>query len=208
MIKLDLKIGLEQKLKKMAAFLAEGKVIVYPTETVYGLGCDATNKEAIGKIYWIKERDESKQLLVLVGSRAMSEKYFEFDKLSRRLAKKYWPGALTLILPVRPEFRQVFGYDKVGVRLSSNPVATSLSRRLGRPITSTSVNLSGQPAALTSAQVLSYFADKLDSIAALADSGELEFSPGSTIIDMTVSPAKIVRQGRVEVSEKLLAMQA
>lgn len=197
---LDLKTRPQAKLKKITEFLARGEVIAYPTETVYGLGCDATDKRAVEKIYQIKGRDQNNQLLVLLGSRSMAEKYFIFDKLSRRLAKKYWPGPLSLILPVRPEYREAFGREAVGVRLSSNPVATSLSRRLGKPIISTSANPSGQPAALSGDQVVAYFADRLDLIAALADAGELEFSSGSTIVDATSGQITIIRQGAISIS--------
>lgn len=193
----DLKTGRNRKLKKLADLLAQGEVIAYPTETVYGLGCDATNKAAIEKIYRIKGKDRAKQLLLLVGSRAMAEKYFQFDLRSRQLAEKYWPGALSLILPVRPEYRGVFGADPVGIRLSSSSTATSLSRRLGRPIISTSANPSNQPAALSGAQAAAYFIGEAELIAAVADEGALSFSPGSTIVDMTVFPAKVVRQGAV-----------
>jgi len=205
MMILDLKVKPVQKKKQLIELLAAGQVIAYPTETVYGLGCDATNKLAIEQIYQIKEKDSNNPLLLLVGSRAMAGKYFEFNKLARRLAKKYWPGALSLILPVKAEYREALGAEKLGVRLSSDLFATGLSRRLGKPITSTSANPSGQPAALSGDQVVAYFADKLNGVAALADVGTLNFAVGSTIIDTTVMPAKIIRQGAVLISEKELA---
>jgi tRNA threonylcarbamoyl adenosine modification protein (Sua5/YciO/YrdC/YwlC family) len=201
----DLKTSPGQKLKRLAELLARGEVIAYPTETVYGLGCDATNREAVERIYSIKDKDKNKQLLLLVGSRSMAEQYFEFNALSRRLAKRYWPGALSLIVPVRSEYQNVFGADPVGIRLSSNPVATSLSRRLGKPIISTSANPSGQLAALSGDQVTAYFANKPDLVAALADAGLLNDSPGSTIVDTTVSPAKIIRCGAIGITEQELA---
>ncbi|NTW22866.1 threonylcarbamoyl-AMP synthase [Candidatus Falkowbacteria bacterium] len=203
MMILDLKTDTAAKLKKLAALLAQGEVIAYPTETVYGLGCDATNQAAVEKIYSIKGKDKNKQLLVLVGSRAMAEKYFEFNALSRRLARRYWPGALSMILPVRPEFLGVFGQEKVGVRLSSNRMATSLSRRLGRPIISTSANPSGQPAALSGEQVQAYFKNEAGMIAALADGGALEPSLGSTVVDASSGEIKLIRQGAVEIIGKI-----
>lgn len=200
MMILDLKTRPQAKLKKIAEFLARGEVVAYPTETVYGLGCDATDFRAVEKIYQIKGRDQGSQLLVLVGSRSMAEKFFKFDKLSRRLAKEYWPGPLSLILPVRSEYREAFGREAVGVRLSSNPVATSLSRRLGKPIISTSANPSSQPAALSGDQVVAYFADQLNCIAALADIGELAHSPGSTIVDTSTGKIVVIRQGAINIS--------
>lgn len=202
MMILDLKTEPQAKLKKLAELLAQGEVIAYPTETVYGLGCDATNKTAVEKIYRVKGKDKSKQLLVLVGSRAMAEKYFVFNKVARRLADKYWPGPLSLILTVRPEYREKFGNENnIGVRLSGSRIATSLSRRLGEPIISTSANPSGQPAALSGDQVQSYFVEMSGLIAALADAGALDDSPGSTIVDTTCSPPKIIRLGAINISD-------
>lgn len=201
----DLTTKRSRKLKELAELLAQGEVIAYPTETVYGIGCDATNRVAVEKIYQIKGKDRNKQLLLLVGSRAMAERYFEFNKLSRRLAKKYWPGALSLIVPVRPEYQGVFGTDPVGIRVSSSLAATSLSRRLGKPIISTSANPTNQPSALSGDQIAAYFADKLNLIAALADEGVLSFSPGSTIVDTTSFPPKVIRQGAIDILPQELA---
>lgn len=183
----------------MVRALRDGKVIAYPTETVYGLGCDATNKKAVKKIYAIKGKSEQKQLLVLVASSAMAKKYVTFNKPAQRLATTYWPGALTLVLPTTPLGKKLFGTLTLGVRISSNPIAQAIVKSLGEPLVSTSANLTGQAASRSGQEAMESFA-KCDSEPDLIlDAGKLKKSKGSTIVDCTGVDFKIIRKGDLKI---------
>jgi L-threonylcarbamoyladenylate synthase len=179
--------------------LGDGKVIVYPTETVYGLGCDATNKKAVKKIYAIKGKSEQKQLLVLVANLAMAKKYALFDKTALAFAKKYWPGALTLVLRTSPEGKKLFGTPTLGVRISSNPIAQALVKSLGKPLVSTSANLTGQPASRSGQEAMEAFAECDSEPDLILDAGKLKKSKGSTIVDCTGADLKIIRKGDLKI---------
>lgn len=193
--------------------LREGKVIAYPTETVYGLGCDATNKRAVNKIYSIKGKSEQKQLLVLVASLAMAKKYVEFNKMAAKLAKEYWPhsakasrgmphakGALTLVLPTTPLGKKTFGAPTLGVRISSNVIAQSIVKTLGEPLISTSANFTGEVAAKSGQEVIDSFTKNNLEPDLILDAGKLKKSKGSTIVDCTGAEIRILRQGDLKIT--------
>lgn len=179
--------------------LREGKVIAYPTETVYGLGCDATNKRAIKKIYALKGKSESKLLLVLVANMAMAKKYVVFSKAAAVIAKENWPGALTLILPTTLSGKKIFGSSTLGLRVSSNPIACAIVKSLGVPLISTSANLTNQEPARSGREVIDIFAQASTEPDLILDAGKLKKSKGSTIVDCTGSDMKIIRQGDVKI---------
>lgn len=179
--------------------LRDGKVIAYPTETVYGLGCDATNKKAVKKIYAIKGKSEQKQLLVLVASLAMAKEYALFNKTALAFAKKFWPGALTLVLRTSPEGKKIFGTPTIGVRISSHPIAQSIVKSLGVPLISTSANATGQPAAQSGQAAIEAFAKSDSEPDLILDAGKLKKSKGSTIVDCTGEDIKIIRKGDLKI---------
>ncbi|MEK7508698.1 MAG: L-threonylcarbamoyladenylate synthase [Patescibacteria group bacterium] len=131
--------------------LKKGSVIVYPTETAYALGCDATNAAAVRRVFKIKKRPLGKTLPLIAGSLAMVKRYCRLAGLEQKLAKKHWPGPLTLVLGIRNQesgirevAKGVVGQDKtVAIRVSGSKIARDLSHQLGRPIISTSANLAG-----------------------------------------------------------------
>lgn len=123
-----------KQVKEAIAVLAKGGVVVYPTETAYGLAADVTNAKAVRQIYAIKGREKGMRLPWIVADRQMAEKYVGLSPAMKRLAAKHWPGPLTVV------------GKKAAVRVSSHPIARALARGLGRPITATSANVSGQPA--------------------------------------------------------------
>lgn len=193
-----------KELKQVAAELKAGKVIAYPTETVYGLGCDATNQAAVERIYAMKQRDESKPLLFLVSSLKMAREYLLFSDQARRLAKEFWPGPLTLVLPVRPDKQAVIGLSRAGVRITSHPLALKLVRQLKGPLVSTSANPSGQPSAVSVEEVVGYFHDRSNEPDILLDGGSLPESLPSTVVDLTGPEPVVVREGaiRLDLAEK------
>ncbi|MGE4554371.1 MAG: L-threonylcarbamoyladenylate synthase [Desulfovibrionaceae bacterium] len=126
--------------------LQAGGVIVYPTETLYGMGCDGRNLQAVARVARIKGRPESKPLPVIIGSLEMLELVSDpIPPLVRALARAFWPGPLSVLTPARPELAPGVrdGAGFVSVRLSPHPVARELSRRGGMPLVATSANLSG-----------------------------------------------------------------
>ncbi|HET9916304.1 MAG TPA: L-threonylcarbamoyladenylate synthase [Candidatus Binatia bacterium] len=177
--------------------LKRGEVIVFPTETLYGLGADALNFSAVEQIFRLKGRDPDNPFPVLVADRAMLDSLVaEVTQLGELLMTRFWPGPLTLVLPARTDIPRplVNRQGGIGVRLSSQPIATELVRLLGRPLTATSANPSGQPGAHTVTEAKNYFAEK---ISIYVDGGEL-FSPtGSTVAAIETNKLRIIRAGEI-----------
>ncbi len=133
-----------------------GELVAFPTETVYGLGADATNSDAVLKIYETKGRPRFNPLIVHVADLEMAEKLVEFSPLARKLAA-FWPGPLTLVLPRKPDAGLsdivTAGLDTVGIRIPDHPLAQALIRAAGRPLAAPSANRSGKLSPTTAAQV-------------------------------------------------------
>jgi len=189
--------------QKAAGFLRVGNVISYPTETFYGLGVDITNEKAIKKLYELKRRDYSLPIAMLVADKAMIEDYIgPVNESVTNLIKAFWPGPLTILFPAGPKISKSLTTNtgKIGIRISSHPVATAIVREFGKPITTTSANLSGYPPSLTTRHVQKYFKDKIDLI---IDGGESEPSRGSTVIDVSEDTMAIIRDGAIP-AEKVI----
>jgi len=189
---------------EVARFLQAGKVIAYPTETVYGLGCDAFNGLANKKIFKIKGRASDKALPVLVSSVSMLKKYFKINNLAKQLINKYWPGPLTLVLDFnengKKKFQSINKKNYSGaVRISSSAIATKIIKKLGSPLVSTSANPSGEPAALDTQTISRYFKNKKNKPDIIIEGGNLKESKGSTIVDARNGEIKILRQGDLRV---------
>jgi len=184
-----------EKIDEAVAILKSGGVIAFPTETFYGLGADARNEAAIDKIFGIKGRDFRNPILVVIGDVRHLEAFAEdIPAEAHKLWDRFWPGPLTIVFraapPVSPKLTA--GSGKIGIRLTSHPIATAISKRLGGPVTATSANLSGAPECSSTAEVLSQLEGKLDGV---VDGGQTPGGKGSTIVDATVSPVKVLREG-------------
>ncbi|MBN1664985.1 MAG: threonylcarbamoyl-AMP synthase [Deltaproteobacteria bacterium] len=175
--------------------LKAGGVIAYPTETFYGLGGDARNEEAVEKIYRIKGRSFTSPLSVIVGTvdGALSLVQ-EITSPGCRLIEKFWPGPLTLVFhaaaAVSPRLTAHTG--KIGIRMSSHPLAALIAGRLSGPVTATSANLSGGKECLSADDVVRCLGDRPD---AVIDAGPAAGGKGSTILDLTVHPPTLLREG-------------
>jgi len=188
------------------AALRRGEVIVFPTETLYGLGADALNFTAVDKIFQLKGRDPNNPFPVLVSDRSMLNSLVEnISPLAERLVERFWPGPLTLVLPARNDIPRplVNSTGGVGVRISSQPIAREIVKMLGRPLTATSANPSGQPGAHTVAQARAYFSGKID---IFVDGGELASRTGSTVAAVADNKIKIIRAGEIAKSELEMAL--
>jgi len=195
LIRIDPLNPAEDALGKALAVLRGGGVIAYPTETFYGLGADAGNEEAVEKIYAIKGRTFSKPLPLIIGDRNDLDRYVErIPETARILMADFWPGALTLVFEasrfVLP--RLTGGTGKIGIRLSSHPIASRLSGMLSRPVTSTSANLSGEKECSSADDIPEALRDRVD---AVIDGGRTPGGLGSTIVDVMTDPPSLLRAG-------------
>lgn len=186
-------------LRAAAETLRAGGVLALPTETFYGLAVAALDVGAVRRVFELKGRPESKPLLVLVDSVAMVETVAHVTASARDLMKRYWPGALTLVLPARANVPAVVtaGSGTLGVRLSPHPIALGLVELLGEPVTAPSANPNGLPPPTTAHAVLDYFSEGIDLV---LDGGATAGGEPSTVLDLTVDPPRVLRQGAVVVS--------
>jgi L-threonylcarbamoyladenylate synthase len=186
-----------QGLEEASHRLREGKVIAFPTETFYGLGVDAFNAEALRKIFEIKGRKEKNPLLILIGEPSwLPGLVKKIPPLAESLMGRFWPGPLTLILDARSSIPSFVtgGTGKVGIRISSHPVAQALVQRVGRAITGTSANRSGEPGTRTAAAVGAVLGSSLDGI---LDGGRTRGGLGSTVLDVSGDAPIFIREGAV-----------
>ena len=173
----------------------------FPTETFYGLGANALSGAAVRRIFEVKGRPEAKPLLVLVDSIEMAESLVkEVPVPARDLMARYWPGPLTLVFKAAASLPDelTVGTGTVGMRVPRHPVAFGLVRAAGFPVTAPSANLSGAEPPTTAAEVRRAFDGKIELI---LDGGATTGGLPSTILDVTVTPPKLIRRGAVELPE-------
>jgi L-threonylcarbamoyladenylate synthase len=179
------------------AALQRGDVIIFPTETLYGLGADALNTTAVERVVHLKGRPAANPISVLVADRAMLGSIVdELPPLAETLINQFWPGSLTLVLPAKKGISKhlINANGGVGVRISSEPIATQLVRELGKPITATSANPSGQNPARNIEEARRYFSGE---IAVYIDGGELHSNVGSTVAEISGERIKVIREGEI-----------
>ena len=178
-------------------------VIVYPTETSYGLGADFFSASAVKKIYQIKGRDSSKHLPVIVSDFVYASSLVDFCQVARQLASQYWPGALTLVLPFKHHHWQEH-FDKfLALRVSSYPLAQTITSLLGCPLTATSANISGQESCYTAASVRQQFAGSKIQPDLFINAGDLLVNAATTMIKCSKEGVQILRQGGLAVNLNL-----
>ncbi|HZY60211.1 MAG TPA: L-threonylcarbamoyladenylate synthase [Candidatus Binataceae bacterium] len=179
------------------AALREGEAIVFPTETFYGVAVDAMNPRALKRLFEIKERDPDKPVALIAADLEMVARVVSaIPPHAIRLAREFWPGPLTIVLPARAELSSTLTNREggVGIRVSPHPIALELTRRLGSPLTATSANLAGEPPARTLAQAWAAFGTR---IAAYLDGGTLDAALPSTVIAFENGRIKVLRAGAI-----------
>jgi L-threonylcarbamoyladenylate synthase len=186
-------------LDRAARIIKRGGVIVCPTDTGYAFAADALNPRAVARVFHLKGRAYSNPIHIAVNSIAEAEKYALFTDAARSLASRYLPGALTLVLPKREivPAMLVAGLDTVGIRIPDNKVILFLAATTGRPLTATSANISGRPGTYSIDEVSAQLGDKLLQVDLVLDQGPLPSRELSTIVDLSVSPPQLIRQGRI-----------
>ncbi len=186
-------------LSKAITALRNGQVIVYPTDTLYGLGADIFNDDAVKKIFKIKKREKNNPLSVAVANINEIEKIAVVDDKTRYLIKTFLPGKLTIVLKKKNNVSNLVtgGLDKVAVRIPNNKIALDLLSKFG-PLTATSANIHGKKPPVNINDINIQF--KASDIAVYIDNGKLDGKP-STIVDMTEKPIKIIRKGTISEKE-------
>ncbi|MGM0442510.1 MAG: L-threonylcarbamoyladenylate synthase [Elusimicrobiota bacterium] len=188
-------------IKKAAEFIIQGKLVAFPTETVYGLGADALNPDAVLKIYKAKKRPRANPLIVHVAN--MSDVFKitrEVPDSAKKLMEKFWPGPLSLVMKkskIVPE-AVTGGLNTVAVRMPQSRIALELVRQSGRPIAAPSANIFTGTSPTSAEHVIDDFGDKIDVV---IDGGNTAVGVESTIIDMIGKPNKILRPGGVTLKE-------
>ena len=191
--------------EKAAAILRSGGLVARPTETVYGLGASALEEEAVKRIFAVKGRPQDNPLIIHVaGPEALAEWCADVPEAAYALAERFWPGPLTLVLRCRktgephiPD-RVTAGLDTVAVRCPDHPATLEVIRLAGVPVAAPSANLSGKPSTTTALHCLHDLAGKVE---AVLDGGPCRVGLETTILDLTVSPPRVLRPGGVTLEQ-------
>lgn len=182
--------------KKAAQILKKGGVIVYPTDTLYGLGVDATNARAVARLREIKCRDQKKPISVIVPSLDAIEQYAFVSDTARHLAMQFLPGALTLVLPVKPGMLSDIALaGAVGFRIPDDPFCLALAQAFGKPFTATSANRSGRENPATTQEVLAQLGPDGHTLGLIVDDGPRNPERASTVARVIGDNVHILREG-------------
>ena len=184
----------QREIEKGVKILQKGGVIAFPTDTVYGLGADVFNTRAVERVYEIKNRPKNQQFPLLIADvKQLTTLAEPIPEITWLLAGRFWPGGLTLVLSKKDSLpAYIASGPTIAVRVPNHPVCLALIEGLGNPITGTSANTSGQPAALTAAEVGQQLVGKIDLI---FNGGKCLGGKESTIVDITRLPPTILRHG-------------
>lgn len=193
----------ENELKEVIEILKNNGIIIFPTETVYGIGGNALSNEVIDKIYKVKRRPRAKAVNIMVKNINEIKRYAEItSELEEKIIKKCMPGPITLILKKKENFGDYFTADNdtIGVRIPDNKIINSILNKIDFPIIAPSANISGQPSGIEVADIIKDFKNGVD---AIIDGGKANLGLASTIIQVVNNEIKILRQGKITKKELL-----
>jgi len=188
----------KEKIKQAAQIIKRGGIVVFPTDTVYGVGCSITSEKAVKRIYNIKSRQNRKPLIVFIRYKSELKKFVEsVSGNARNLINKFWPGKLTLIFKAKRNLKkwQKSNTDTIGIRIPDNPVVLALIKASG-PMLTTSANFSGDKSSGRFSDIPKEFISKSD-LAIECD--QKSKGAESTVLDVSVKPFRILRQGEVKI---------
>ncbi|HEX9722381.1 MAG TPA: L-threonylcarbamoyladenylate synthase [Candidatus Paceibacterota bacterium] len=181
--------------KEAADAIQKGKVVVCPTDTVYGLTADATSKKAVQRVFQIKGREKGKPLPVFVKDIAMAKRLAKISKGQEAFLQKVWPGKVTAVLESKGRLPKVLEREgKVALRIPKNELVRDLLQKLNRPLTGTSANVSSQPSCSSAQEVMAQFAQRKHKPDLVIDGGRLRKSKPSQIVDITGKKMRILRR--------------
>lgn len=190
-----------QKLRYSAEIIKNGGIVVFPTETVYGIGTNGLDKEAVERLYKIKERPLNKPISLLVSDYEMIEKVVkDINELEYKIMKKFFPGPLTIILNKKDIVPDILtsGGSTVGIRMPEEEITRKLIEYAGVPIAAPSANISGKPSGIDLQEIVKEFGDKVDYY---IDGGKSKIGIGSTIVKVENNTIKILREGSISKKE-------
>ncbi|MBM3250995.1 MAG: threonylcarbamoyl-AMP synthase [Candidatus Nealsonbacteria bacterium] len=185
------------KIKEIIEVIKKGGVALCPTETVYGLLADATNDKAVERVFDLKKRPKNKAIAVFIKNIKEAKKLSFIDKQQEKFLKEIWPGKVTVILKRRPGCglsKKLFaGKKAIGLRISSSKLVNDIIKRINKPLTTTSANISGKPASTKIKDVLKQFENQKIRPDLIVNLGNLPESRPSKVIDLTKKPYKVLR---------------
>ena len=188
----------EDGIKKASSIIQQGGIVVFPTDTVYGIGCNPFDRKAVEKVYAIKSRERSKPFPILTYSLETAEKIAEFDEYSRQMAKQFWPGPLTILVKLRDQdLQQSLGLtDKIGLRVPNHGCTLELLKKC-QFLVGTSANKSGKNSFVDPSRCM----ESIDGFDVFVDGGKIDSDSESTIIEISNGKIKVVRKGALNEEE-------
>ncbi|NCF75462.1 MAG: threonylcarbamoyl-AMP synthase [Xanthomonadaceae bacterium] len=185
----------KEKIEEAVKILKKGGLIAFPTETIYGLGADALNINAVKKVYSIKKRPLNKPLIIQLANKKDISKFTKnVSKKTNILINKFWPGALTIVFKKSKLIPNIITTDKIAIRIPDNKIALAIIKKFGHPITGTSANISKKESPLGVKDVINNLSEKIE---AIIDGGKSKIGTESTIIDLTSNYPILLRQGAI-----------
>jgi L-threonylcarbamoyladenylate synthase len=200
-------LGLEAAARSAASAMRSGGIILYPTDTLYGLGVNAFSDAAVDALYALKGRDTKKPIHAVFADSAMVERYAHIDERARLLIKNFLPGPLTLVLPKKESVEGGIarGMGTVGIRIPKNDFCLALAREFGVPYTATSANKANEPTMASVDDILKNIGAAAKDLALVIDAGELSSAGAlpqpSTVVDLSGGEMRILRSGVLSTSE-------
>ena len=194
-------------LDQAAKLIKQGKIVVFPTETVYGIGANGLDEKAVKKLYEVKQRPLNKPITLLVSNMEMVESVAkDITETEYKIMEKFFPGPLTIILKKKEIVPDIVtsGQDTVGVRMPSGEIARKLIEKAGVPLATPSANITGQPSGTDLQEIEKNFKEKVDFY---IDGGECEIGLASTIVQVVEGRIQILRQGSItleDINQKML----
>ena len=191
----------EEELDECIAVIKNGGIVVFPTETVYGIGTNAFCEESVKKIYEIKNRPDEKPLSILVSDKEQIEKYAIINnEFERKIIENFMPGPITIILERKRGMLDHVAPEKttIVVRIPDNNIILEILKKLNLPMVAPSANISGEPSAVELNDIVDVFKDKVD---ICIDGGKCEISESSTIVKVVDNTIQILRQGKIKLEE-------
>lgn len=190
----------EEELDNVIKVIKKGGVVIFPTDTVYGVAANSLDEDAIKKLYELKGRNDNKPICVLTSSMDKIEKIAYVREEEQKIIDKYMPGALTIILDKKDEVSDILtsSLKTVGVRIPNNEIALKILSKLDYPLATTSANISGMKAAVKKEDLITEFDNKVDII---IDGGVTDLKISSTIVKIENNEIKVLRQGSIKIAD-------
>jgi L-threonylcarbamoyladenylate synthase len=195
--------------KETIEAVKEGEVIIFPTDTVYGLICDATSEIAVKRLFQIKKRPRAKPIPVFVKDIKMAKKLTLISKSQEIFLKKVWPGRITVVLKAKKKLPKgtLSKGNKIGLRIPNYKLLNNLLARTGFPLSATSANITGKPPSVKIKEVMKQFEKRKFQPDFFIDAGNLKPSKPSTVVDLTEKEIKVLRAGAVSRKELIKIFQ-